>query len=308
MQGIEAAEKWYRTVVASALEKEFPELVPRIAVGIAGRGSECFGFDDEISRDHDYCTGAALWLGDEDEAAHGFQLTRLYDKLHRASFPGTKITGSKLGPSEHGVVRISDFFRRHIGIPGAPRSWQEWLYIPEHAFAEAVNGRIFRDDSGVFSGIRSIILHDMPEDVRLKKIAARVIIMAQSGQYNFLRCTAHGEKGAAMLALTEFVKSAVSLIFLLNFRFAPYYKWCFRAMRELPRFSDMTDDLEELLTGNSGTEEKSLIVEKICAAVIAELAEQGLSEICGSYLEPYAFEVMKKIRSRELRELHVMEG
>ena len=35
---------------------------------------------------------------------------------------------------------IGDFYRRHTGIPGAPRTWQEWLYTPEYAFAEAVNG------------------------------------------------------------------------------------------------------------------------------------------------------------------------
>ncbi|MBR2373327.1 MAG: DUF4037 domain-containing protein [Lentisphaeria bacterium] len=308
MPGLEEAEKWYRATVAPALEAEFPELVQRIAAGLAGRGSECFGFDDDISRDHDFRVGVSLWVSDEDEARYGFALGRLYEKLVRSSFPELKVAGSKLGPSEHGVVRISDFYRRHIGIPGVPQNWQEWLYTPEYAFAEAVNGRIFRDDMGLFSRIRNAILHDMPEDVRLKKIAARVISMAQSGQYNFTRCLKHGEPGAAYLALTEFVKSTVSLVFLLNFSFAPYYKWCFRAMKELPRFSWMKDDLEFLLTGTSGTENKSAVIEKICSAIIEELAEQGLSDRKDDYLEPHAFEIMKKIRSRELRELHVMEG
>ncbi|MBQ7696819.1 MAG: DUF4037 domain-containing protein, partial [Lentisphaeria bacterium] len=35
------------------------------------------------------------------------------------------------------------------------------------AFAEATNGEVFRDDLGVFTGIRNTILHDIPEDVRL---------------------------------------------------------------------------------------------------------------------------------------------
>ena len=206
------------------------------------------------------------------------------------------------------MVRIGDFYRRHTGISGAPKCWQEWLYTPEYAFAEAVNGRVFRDDSGVFSGIRNTILHEMPEEVRLKKLAARVITMAQSGQYNFLRCMKHGEPGAAYLALTEFVKNTVSFVFLMNFRFAPYYKWCFRAMAELPRFSRMKEELEFLLTHNAAAEEKVILIEKICAAAAEELALQGLSDCKDGYLEPHAFEIMKKIRSRELRELHVMEG
>ena len=50
------------------------------------------------------------------------------------------------------------------------------------------------------------------------------------------------------------------------------------------------------------------MVENICAKVAAHLRESGLTETKESYLEPHAFEVMKKIRSHALRELHIMEG
>lgn len=78
-------------------------------------------------------------------------------------------------------------------------------------------GRIFR--------IRETLLHGMPEDVRLKKLAARCASMAQAGQYNYTRCLRHGEDGAAMLAAGEYVSSAVDAIYLLNRRHKPYYKW-----------------------------------------------------------------------------------
>ena len=179
------------------------------------------------------------------------------------------------------------------------------------AFAEAVNGEVFRDDLGRFSRIRNEIANGMPEDVRRKKLAARLIFMAQSGQYNYSRCLGHKEPGAAMLALSEFVKNAAECVFLLNRRHAPYYKWLLRAMRELPRLGSLADALEFLLTAENsddGAKLKAEVIEDICAEVVAELRAQKLT--CGSwdYLEPHAFDVQSHIENREIRSLHIMEG
>ena len=309
MKGIERARHFFTEYGLPMLEEQFPQLLPSLAAGIAGRGSECFGFDDEISRDHDFHTGFALYLDDETERMYGFPLQRAYDALVRKVFPEKECSKeSKLGAQEYGVLRISDFFRRRTGIPGAPRTWQEWLYTPEHAFAESVNGEVFIDHAGTFTRIRSVILYDMPEDVRLKKIASRLIFMAQSGQYNFMRCHRHNEPGAAAMALNEFVRNAVSLIFILNFRFAPYYKWQFRALRELPLMGELAETLEKLLCAPQTPLEKNAAVEEVCGKILAHLRENGLTERSETYLEPHAFEVMKRIRSHHLRSLHVMEG
>ena len=307
MQGLERSERFFREAGLPLLERDFPELLPRLAAGMAGRGSECFGYDDEISRDHDYTTGFTLYLSKEDEARYGFKLQRAYLKLVKelGEVPEKE---SKLGPVEYGVVTIEDFYRRHIGLPGAPVTWQQWLYTPEYAFAECTNGKVFMDNSGIFSKIRSDILYGLPEDVRLKKIAARLAAMAQSGQYNFERCLKHNEPAAAALALAEFVKNTVPLVFLLNFRFAPYYKWQFRAMKELPCLSELVSPLTDLLTGPFSLAEKASLIETVCGTILRFLQENGMTQRTDSYLEPHAFEIMKQIRSSVLRELHLMEG
>ena len=311
MRGIDVARRWYESAGAPMLEREFGEVVSRIAVGRAGHGSECFGYDDEVSRDHDYFTGFCLWITEEDEREFGFRLERAYLKL-RKDFPpdgeGGDSGSSQLGDAEDGVIAIGDFYRRHLGFPGAPENWRQWLYTPSHAFAEATNGAVFRDDLGVFSGIRDTILNGMPEDVRRKKIAARAVFMAQSGQYNYMRCLRHGEPGAAALALDEFVRNAAQMVFLLNRRFAPYYKWVFRAMRDLPKLGGMSDSLTELLTDGGSGAAKADQIESICAQIAVELRAQGLSDLEDVYLEPHAFAVQSGIRDRELRALHIMEG
>lgn len=310
MQGIDAAKQWFFSAGLPMLERDFADVLPRIAAGLAGRGSECFGFDDEISQDHDFFTGFALWITDEDEKQIGFRLERAYTRLMKEHPPELSASAeSMLGGPEHGVCTISGFYQRHLGFPGAPRNWREWLYTPEYAFAEAVNGAVFRDDAGIFSGIRNTILNGMPVDVLLKKLAARAVFMAQSGQYNFARCLKHGERGAAVMALTEFVRQAASMIFLLNRRFMPYYKWMFRAMRDLPIMNDMAEPLEFLLTEHAESELKITIVDHICNAVTDELSARGLVEKKKDvYLEPYAFELMAQIRDPEIRSLHIMEG
>ena len=307
MQGLEEARRLYARYGVDMIERLFPKWAGRIAVGLVGHGSECFGFDDEVSRDHDFPEGFCLWIDDETDRAIGVQLSRAYRAL-----PFKKAEErSALSEPSRGVRRISDFYSRYTGCRGAPETDRQWLSLPSHALAEATNGEVFRDDQGLFSSIRETILTGMPEDVRLKKLAARVIAMAQAGQYNYPRCVRHGEYGAAMLAMAEFVNAACGAIYLLNRRHMPYYKWQLRGMESLEKLSGMEDALVFLLTEDNNEQGrilKSAIVEDVCANIVKELKAQHLTHGSWDYLEPHAFEIASHIESTELRAMHIMEG
>lgn len=310
MNGLELSRRYYEAYGVPMLHAQFPELEEIIAVGLVGAGSECLGYDDEISRDHDFEAGFCLFLPDEEviDRRTEFLIERAYAKLPK-EFCGVKRgLVSPVGGNRRGVLRMDEFFTSKIGAPRAPKELSAWFSIPEQSLLEATGGAVFRDDVGLFTSVRSSLAY-FPRDVRLKKLAAQLLLMAQSGQYNYLRCLAHGEPAAAQLALDEYVRHALAVCFLLNERYRPYYKWVFRALRGLPRLPELTEPLASLLaTGNDEAlaREKSDCVEQIASAIIAELQAQNLTDaICGD-LEKHAYSVNDRVADHALRNAHIL--
>ena len=62
MGGLELSREFFDAYGKPMLEAQFPHLLPKLAAGLFGSGSECFGYDDEISRDHDFEPGFCIFL------------------------------------------------------------------------------------------------------------------------------------------------------------------------------------------------------------------------------------------------------
>lgn len=326
MKGLELAKRYYLEVGRPMLEREFPEYLPRIAAGLVGDGSECLGYDDEISRDHDFGPGFCLWLSEEDYAAAGARMQAAYRELPGEFLGFSARNTSARGDGRVGVFQISEFFRRFIGNEQPPADFMRWLYLPEHKLAILASGEVFEDGRGQFSAIRDAIRAYYPEDVRIKKIAARAAAMAQSGQYNYGRCMRRGDTVAASLALSEFIKHALAMIYLLNRRYAPYYKWSFRGVCDLPLMEGAAPLLRELAgLGDQSCaweephpeywnpyvntmDKKVELIEKICRMTVKELKRQRLTDREDDFLEAHTGELMDRIRNPVLRQCHVLEG
>lgn len=310
MKGLELARKYWEACGAPMIREQFSDYEEIIAAGLTGSGSECYGFDDEASRDHDFEPGFCLFIPGEEivDRRTAFLLERAYARLP-AEFEGFR--RQKMAPAggqRHGVFRINEFFTEKIGCPVEELTTDRWLRIPDYALAEAVNGEVFRDSAGLLTDCRNQ-LRNMPEDVRRKRLAGHLLLMAQSGQYNYRRCLSHGETGAAQLAAGEFVRSTLSVFFLLNREYLPYYKWSFRALRRLPGGEDLGRSLEWLLTtGNEDdlAEDKYFCMEGIASQVIDLLQEQGLTEATCGDLEKHAYSVNDGIQDSGVRNLHVL--
>ena len=309
MKGLEVARAYFETCGRPMLEERFPELLPLLAVGLFGAGSECFGFDDDVSRDHDFEPGFCVLMPGEDrlDRRSAFLLERAYSKLPREFMGLRRALMAPVGGPRHGVMRTGEYFAEKVGAPDGVLTVGQWLALPEQALCEAVNGEVFLDGPGEVTAIRAR-LSRFPQDIRLKKLAGELWRMAQSGQYNYARCLKHGETGAAQLAAAEFAQSAMHALFLLNDVYMPYYKWAFRALRGLPRLSLEAEVLEFLITtGNDAdlAREKQAAMEGVCQDVVAELRRQALTGIGGDDLERHAYSVNVAIADGALRNAHV---
>ena len=302
MKGLDLAKMYYKTYGAPMLEDAFKEYGQRIAVGLVGPGSECFGFDDEISRDHDWGPGFCIWLTGEDYEAIGAPLQDEYGKLPR-TFRGYGPRLVSAGEERRtGVCEISAFYRLYTGLGHVPRDLGEWLYVREQSTAQCTNGRIFHDPLGEFSRWREALIRFYPEDIRLKKIASRCVTIAQSGQCNFDRSLRRKEYFAVRYAETQFCADVISLVFLLNRRYTPFYKWMHRAVKELPVMGCKVHEMIGDLVEESDYVKKMEIIEKICALTIEELQKEGLTDAKSEFLLDHAHSIHRRIQDRRLGE------
>lgn len=309
MNGIEISEKFYNDYRDNLFSGELSDCEKYCAVCFFGQGSECFGYDDEFSRDHDFEAGFQLLLPSFAYEKYGMALQIAYNLLPKEYMGLKRESVSACGSGRHGVFMTGAYFKMLTGFESVPGDLDEWRCIPEYALANAVNGKVFYDEYGEVTHIRNELKKGYPHDVKLKKLASRLVSASQYGQYNFMRSVTRGDFGAAALSLNGFVQSITSVIYLLNNSFMPYYKWCFKGLDELGVLGDMKIPLEFLLTEETSektAELKKDIIEDICAAVIKELQNEHLTNSNRDYLEPHAFSVNEKIASQKIKALHIM--
>lgn len=310
MNGLELSREYFESFGRPMLEKDFGGLLPFIAAGLIGSGSECLGFDDDVSRDHDFEPGFCIFLPGEDIVSRrdAFLLEKAYLKLPKEFMGARRDRLAPVGGPRHGIFRIPEFFEKTVGSSDGRLTFGSWFSLPDQALLEATAGEVFFDNYGLLTEIRGR-LSAFPRDVMLKKLAGRLLLMGQAGQYNYSRCLMHGETAAAQLAAFEFVDNAVSAAFLLGGRYRPYYKWAFRALRGLAPFGDVAPVLENIIsTGNTDAEAaaKTAAIEKVSGLIADFLRQSGLSEETGSSLEAHAYAVNAKIGDAEIRNASIL--
>ena len=299
MNGLALSRGYWESVIRPALAAGFPQLLPRVAAGLVGEGSECWGYDDELSRDHDFDPTPCLWLAASDFEIHGAPLASLLASLPP---PRTSALLTPEGRGRRGVHETGAFYRCFLGVPRAPRTLEEWRAAPEPGLAAATNGELFADPGGEFSRIRRELLAFYPEDLRLARLARRLHAAGQAGQYNRARCLLRGESVAATLALAGFVDAALAIAFLLARRFRPFAKWSHRATRALPPPGPL---LHGLLAGlvAAPSSRAADVVEEVAALLVGELRSQGLTEARGDFLVDHARKVAGRVGDPLLRRM-----
>lgn len=338
MKTISICRKFYDNQLAPIIHEDFAEYESSIAVGVVGEGSECFGYDDEFSRDHDFGYGLCLWLRDEDYSAIASELGAAYHQALRdfeAKLPDFGAsntiktfdmqTGRARYDQRRGVMRIGDFYSTVLGmrlnIDAPSLTDAQWFYTEEWKFALATNGEVFRDDIGKFSAVRKILLGYYPEKIWRMRLVNALHGYAAAAQANYPRCMARGDVVAAAICRHRGIEKAMEIVFLLCRKFAPYYKWTFRAMRELSceegssnsenrigRISELLQHIAEVGSqaeawqgyqyrsdSINDADELVRLFDEVAASIVSELNRQGLTKHSDPFLELHSQELARTI-------------
>lgn len=299
---LDLCKEYYVTYGAPMIREKFPEYEKQIAVGLVGEGSECFGFDDDLSKDHDCGPGFCMWMKKEIYEKIGDRLNEEYEKLPD-TFQGIKRYQTEKGSWRTGAMPIGKFYQNILGVTVSPVSETEWGCIEEWRLATATNGKVFVDEEGIFTKLRRELLKYYPDRLWIQKIINQLAKCAQSGQYNYGRMMARGEYVTAKLALANYMEDIMQLVYLLNRKYAPYYKWTHRGMknvRHLPEIYDILRAMADMEDQRGAWEEYSydgsvnekdniaMTIEIIAKLVVNKLNELGLSEEKDGFLQNQA--------------------
>lgn len=298
--GMELAREFYEQAGRPMLRQKYPEYADRIAAGLAGEGSECLGFDDAFSVDHDFGPGFCLWLTKEDYRAIGSRLQADYQALAARweDAPARNITPE--GTNRVGVMEIDEFFHRFTGHTHAPkadslRDVMVWNTIPQERLAAVVSGQIFEDPLGEFTRRRAEF-SKYPEPVRLCRLGQALGRMAQAGQYNYPRAKNRQDTDMMYACLAEFVSAAQETAYLLDEKYMPFYKWRARGMERLEHAGNLRPLLHRLMQRPVADGQAEETIEAVCGCVADELRRQGLSDLKDVFLEHHKRAVLQRMQ------------
>ena len=292
IKGLELSKRYFYDIILPEFEKTLFDILPLCAFGLVGEGSECYGYDDELSKDHDFGPSVCIWLRKDDYLKYKDRINEALETLPKTYLGFQELKESEWGYNRRGLLNIEDFYFKFIGSANSPQTINDWQKIPENALATVTNGEVFLDNLGEFTKIREQLLNYYPEAIRQNKIATRLMNISQHGQYNYVRCLRRNDLVAANQCLYLFVDEVIHLVFLLNRRYKIFYKWANRALLDL---KILGNEIHKLLQDMVFAQNKIPYVRKICKVLANELRDQKLTDCESGFLGDLGVDIQKNI-------------
>jgi hypothetical protein len=294
VKGMELCRAFYEQCGRPMIAEKFPAYEGRIAVGLIGRGSDCFGYDDALSRDHDWGPEFCMWVTDETFSEIGEELMQAYEALP-VEFGGYKRVAGLQKRGRRGVFTIAGFFDKLV--EASDYEHVDWQQVPDYALATVANGTIFKDEEGIFTAERNRFLQGYPESVRYLKMADSAARFSQAGQYNYRRVLQRGDAVTAQIMLADSIREAMKLQHYIEGKYPPHDKWLFHSLQESENGRKLAGLLQKLnrAVGRSADEPTvSAVVEEIGAFLAEELYRQSFISDSDSYLDAHSGELSRK--------------
>lgn len=311
VKGLDVARAFFFEWGLPELERQFPELVARVASGKI-LGSDVLGADDAISRDHNWGPQFWLFLTDVDYTQCGPELSERMNATAPNPWQGYRLAGA--GDKAVIVTSIPIFIKGLTGLdkpPQTPRDWipvstQTPLALPgESNLYFLRHGAIFQDPMGELSTWREA-LHKYPSDIWLRRLAEETFRTWHHGEYNFVqRMTHRRDPLAIQVCMGEFTTGVMRLWLLLAEDFAPYWKWLAHEFHKLPDAIQVEPFLMRL-ANTYKVEEQAELVKDICRITHERLRTSGL--VTGKGVSPYAQYLLPLLNDYEELAAQIEDG
>jgi hypothetical protein len=254
--GLELSRQFYQEAVRPVLDAAFPGMAHSAA--LLGRGSEVLGFDDEMSRDHDWVPRVRLFLREDDYARHGDGIREVLRRRVPGRFQGQSTDFALY------TVRGYILAQLNFDIDGEITA-RDWLSFPERFLAAFTGGAVYHDEIGL-QAVRDRYGY-YPRDVWIYLLSAgwwRVHPEANIvGRVGFVG----DELGSALIA-SRLVHDLMRLCFLMERKYAPYSKWFGTAFSRLPCAVELSPILQNVIDAGSWSQRENALMaayEKVAA-------------------------------------------
>jgi hypothetical protein len=242
VSGQELSRQLYDREVRPLLDARFPGL-PH-AAALIGRGSEVLGYDDEMSRDHDWGPRVLIFLADADHERRGGQLEEVLRRDLPAVFAGRT--------PDCPVRTVRGQVRDALGVDVDDElEARDWLTFPEHELLMLTAGAVHHDDVGL-QAVRDRFGY-YPHDVWLYLMAAGWWRVGPEANLLGRAGYAGDELGSALIG-ADLVHDLMRLCFLQGRQYAPYSKWFATAFSRLAGAGDLVPVLGRVLRAETWTE------------------------------------------------------
>lgn len=289
MKGIELVERFFYEIIEPMLDAGYPDL--QYAAAFLGGGSEVLGYDDEISKDHDWGLRLNLFVRDE-------QLSGQIDQFFRDELPGDFLgfsthwgeaddKGVRLMTESSGsginhridICTVQQYVNRKLNLPInqidelSEISLAQWLSFAEQSLLEFVSGKVFKDSFGGLSKAREYLKY-YPKAMWIfailgewNQIAEEQVFMSRVGDTG-------SDTGSRMIA-TSMVNRIIRLAIHLESRYIPYTKWTARAFEDTDLYGVLSTIITKILDCKDWREREELVNQAL-GLVIERHIELGL--------------------------------
>jgi len=296
IKGLELCKEFYLQYGKPMLDRKFASYRDRIVTGLFGEGSDCLGYDDEISRDHDWGPDFCILIPEELDSVIGEDLRKAYEELPD-EFMGFRRIKTNQGKDRRGVTTIEAFFRKYAGLHGEDDF--DLKIVPDESLCAAVSGEIFDDPEGRFTHLRNKLLEGYPEELYFLKLAQDCAMLSQTGQYNYGRMLERGDRLTADQMLSSFIGTAMRFWHHFKNVFPPHDKWLKESCRRLEGGENIVVILEQIhgslkMENEDAQPTVEALAELLCKRFAKELYDASITSDTDPYLDHQVEELLMK--------------